>query len=81
MNELYPIMNQTYKNNTFKCKYGEFLIDDKCISCPSSINDYQLNCVDCLLNSVTWYLNPVCTFDYKRYSLTSTYIKFDRNES
>ncbi|CAD8073985.1 unnamed protein product [Paramecium primaurelia] len=81
MNELYPIMNQTYQNNTFKCKYGEFIIDNQCMSCPSSINDYQLICADCLLNQGNWYQNPVCTFDYKRYSLTSTYIKFIRNES
>ncbi|CAK84548.1 unnamed protein product (macronuclear) [Paramecium tetraurelia] len=81
MNELYPIMNQTYQNNTFKCKYGEFLVDGKCISCPSSINDYQINCADCLLNSQSWYQNPVCTFDYKRYTLTSTYIKSVREES
>ncbi|CAK84069.1 unnamed protein product (macronuclear) [Paramecium tetraurelia] len=81
MNELYPIMNQTYQNNTFKCKYGEFQIDNKCMPCPSSINDYQLNCADCLLNAATWYQNPVCTFDYKRYSLISTYIRYDRNES
>ncbi|CAD8191453.1 unnamed protein product [Paramecium pentaurelia] len=81
MNELYPIMNQTYQNNTFKCKYGEFQIDNKCIQCPSSVNDFQLNCADCLLNSATWYQNPVCTFDYKRYSLIQTYIRYDRNES
>ncbi|CAD8109520.1 unnamed protein product [Paramecium sonneborni] len=59
---LYKEIGQDIEN--LGCSFGYFYLPDPgvCIKCPQS-NSYNLLCIDCLLNSKTWYKEPVCKKD------------------
>ncbi|CAD8211806.1 unnamed protein product [Paramecium pentaurelia] len=47
------------------CQFGYFMLPQiqSCIKCPQQSTS-DLLCVDCLFNSISWYLKPICTTDY-----------------
>ncbi|CAD8108887.1 unnamed protein product [Paramecium primaurelia] len=64
-----------------QCNFGYFQVKYKneifCIECPK-YNEEKLQCGDCYHNQFTWYMKPVCTFDYIQQSSEYPYIKINR---
>ncbi|CAD8147103.1 unnamed protein product [Paramecium octaurelia] len=60
------------------CQFGYFQVQFNneyfCIKCPSG-QEMNFLCGDCLHQSTTWYLKPICTFDYIQEQSTYAYIK------
>ncbi|CAK69569.1 unnamed protein product (macronuclear) [Paramecium tetraurelia] len=69
--ELYKEFNIIEVQNNNKCSYGYFeawkgLKFFGCIKCPYFDQGHNsVNCINCILNSHNWYLNPICNIDYR----------------
>ncbi|CAD8097021.1 unnamed protein product [Paramecium primaurelia] len=49
------------QNQQQQCQFGYFELDQKCIKCPSIINEKQLTCLECLHNPTSWYQISACS--------------------
>ncbi|CAD8114528.1 unnamed protein product [Paramecium sonneborni] len=64
------------------CQFGYFLVLFKnqyfCIQCPQ-YHETGIFCGNCFHESFTWYIKPICTFDYLQEQSTYAYIKYQRS--
>ncbi|CAK62031.1 unnamed protein product (macronuclear) [Paramecium tetraurelia] len=69
--ELYKEFSIIEVQNKYKCSYGYFEVWKEleflgCIICPYFGQGHNsVNCINCILNSHNWYLNPICNIDYR----------------
>ncbi|CAD8188288.1 unnamed protein product [Paramecium octaurelia] len=69
--ELYKEYNIIEIQNNNKCSYGYFEVWKElkflgCIICPYFGQGHNsVNCINCIMNSHIWYLNPICKIDYR----------------
>ncbi|CAD8147802.1 unnamed protein product [Paramecium pentaurelia] len=74
------IMKGEYTDQS--CQFGYFQVQFNnqyfCLQCPQKQEKHIL-CGDCFYKPITWYLKPICTFDYLQEQNTYAYIKSQRS--